>query len=387
MSHEHLVFIPGEKLEGVIEEFAPDNGNPVEVDGLFGYFYPKEIMDKYPDGFGQQHDSLPNITIFSPTGELPRKPVTFMDWPQTGIASKLRELGEFVLATTKEPEEGFDAVVYMPKIENGYPPPYSINGISGDYKFSPPKDGEVFYCREGWPVVSKKGNVIRLHIYTASVDALSEVLDIAEREDKIDPQKAASEFIIRGYKDKVDNLKAQATQLAQQIEDRRRAFQESVKTREQTVFELSGLSKHLDTLNPLELVQSQLDKIRAFPKVSEVFLLGSNIVAHCPDMTFTNPDTGDEYLLGDMDISIPLDRQLYVRFNNRTRRVEGYWNEDHHPHVQGNGKACFGDFELAIEEARAMSDWATAVDVCILFLESVNPSDPAGATYDRWPEA
>jgi hypothetical protein len=55
-----------------------------------------------------------------------------------------------------------------------------------------------------------------------------------------------------------------------------------------------------------------------------------------------------------------------------------------HPHVLSRYEPCLGDFGPPLNEALDSYDFASAVDIICLFLESADPGDPAGATWVNW---
>lgn len=55
-----------------------------------------------------------------------------------------------------------------------------------------------------------------------------------------------------------------------------------------------------------------------------------------------------------------------------------------HPHVLNRFEPCLGDFGPPLNEALDSYDFASAVDIICLFLESADPGDAAGATWVNW---
>lgn len=55
-----------------------------------------------------------------------------------------------------------------------------------------------------------------------------------------------------------------------------------------------------------------------------------------------------------------------------------------HPHVLSRFEPCLGDFGPPLNEALDSYDFASAMDIICLFLESADPGDPAGSTWVNW---
>lgn len=55
-----------------------------------------------------------------------------------------------------------------------------------------------------------------------------------------------------------------------------------------------------------------------------------------------------------------------------------------HPHVLTHYSPCLGDFGPPLNEALDSYDFASALDIICMFLESADPNDPAGATWVNW---
>lgn len=74
-----------------------------------------------------------------------------------------------------------------------------------------------------------------------------------------------------------------------------------------------------------------------------------------------------------------------VRFTNHTHQINGFSQSMHAPHVFSEGNACFGSFSETISGLIETSDWLSAIELCIAFLESANTDDAAGKYVHKWP--
>lgn len=55
-----------------------------------------------------------------------------------------------------------------------------------------------------------------------------------------------------------------------------------------------------------------------------------------------------------------------------------------HPHIIAENSPCLGDFSASFREALDNEDWVLAISIFILFLETVNSSDIAGAQWGKY---
>jgi hypothetical protein len=67
--------------------------------------------------------------------------------------------------------------------------------------------------------------------------------------------------------------------------------------------------------------------------------------------------------------------------------VDGFEEDMNAPHVYSDGHACLGNVEDLFPELIAKRDFASALQLAIVFIESVNVNDSAGKKIDHWPVA
>ncbi|MFA6407794.1 MAG: hypothetical protein WCV80_03765 [Candidatus Paceibacterota bacterium] len=130
--------------------------------------------------------------------------------------------------------------------------------------------------------------------------------------------------------------------------------------------------------------EKEFTQIFKIPHVKDMRIL-DNIIEIFTDNLYIDED-GVRYDIGEFRIVIYTDgSEGGVRFYNLTRRVDGYWEKSHHPHINGEGQACLGTIQEAIPELIAKYEYSIVITLCLQFLQSVSTSDSAGKTINRWP--
>lgn len=102
-------------------------------------------------------------------------------------------------------------------------------------------------------------------------------------------------------------------------------------------------------------------------------------------LRFENPKKNYKavHISGVFDIVIDPDGR--VRFRNRTYRRTAFERGMHHPHVMHDGRPCLGSIASQLPELVRQRDYVSAVFLCLEYLRSANPEDPAGALAHLWP--
>ena len=131
---------------------------------------------------------------------------------------------------------------------------------------------------------------------------------------------------------------------------------------------------------------AEFDAFCRFPNVERVLFQGEAFIIYTKLLFFTDPRTKKVHELGKMKIRID-QSDGEVRFTNMTRVVTGMNPKMHHPHVFGDGHACWGNVESAVTQLISTFEYAALAQVLFSFLESVNVDDPAGTECANWPLA
>jgi len=74
-----------------------------------------------------------------------------------------------------------------------------------------------------------------------------------------------------------------------------------------------------------------------------------------------------------------------LKIFNTKHTIDAFWGESQHPHVNSEGNPCQGDAVTSITDALASYDFAAVVLICVNYVSSFNPNDPAGRSITAWP--
>lgn len=136
-----------------------------------------------------------------------------------------------------------------------------------------------------------------------------------------------------------------------------------------------------DRNHTLLKLKKDLKIIKNYPLVKDAI-----VGYHSLRILTTNlPLVVDDYTLelGEMGIEIALtEGNIYIQ--NLTKRVKGFREGMHHPHVFPDGKACWGNYYNDIKELMNSRDFAGLVTVILSFLQTANPADEAGVFFYKW---
>jgi chromosome segregation ATPase len=132
--------------------------------------------------------------------------------------------------------------------------------------------------------------------------------------------------------------------------------------------------------------EAQFDALLRHNYVDALAIDGETLLIKTTPITMTNPDTMEELLLGELEISIPLVRRDVnaIKVINRTNARENNDGEVfQHPHINGT-RPCFGAFENEIFTALAETSPCVAFEKMLMYLQTVNPEDEYGQNWSLW---
>lgn len=137
-----------------------------------------------------------------------------------------------------------------------------------------------------------------------------------------------------------------------------------------------------DNANENKLIE-QMNLIANHPRVKDIIIEDDRFIINVPDIHVYDVQ-GREYYIGDFTISIRYDSST-IYFKNTNNRRTGYWSSrDHHPHISGEGQACFGNLEFTVAELSAQAEYYALYLSLLDFLENVNELDVAGGYVSSW---
>jgi len=131
--------------------------------------------------------------------------------------------------------------------------------------------------------------------------------------------------------------------------------------------------------NPID---DDFDPLKASGKV-EINIFTNNIYIHHQD---------EWYDIGTFHISLQMTPdsskgtlRYKLKIFNTKHTIDAFWGESQHPHVNSEGNPCQGDAVTSITDALASYDFAAVVLICVNYVSSFNPNDPAGRSITAWP--
>lgn len=135
-----------------------------------------------------------------------------------------------------------------------------------------------------------------------------------------------------------------------------------------------------------ELGREYDDLCRVY-KVRSVEVKKSSIVIMTDMLYCVDPRSEKRHEIGEFKITIPMDHHSEVTWLNQTRTIKMDGRTMHAPHVSSRGQACFGNTQDLFPMLIKKREFATAVQLAIAFVESVNVSDSWGKGISLFPVA
>jgi len=133
--------------------------------------------------------------------------------------------------------------------------------------------------------------------------------------------------------------------------------------------------------DPEHIIGLEYDSLLRIKKVKNVVVTESELIVDTNMLYCTEPQSRVIYRIGEFKIHIPLEPYGRLKFLNQTQKVHGM----NAPHVSGDGAACLGSEKDMFPDLIRKREFASAVNLAIVFLESVNVDDVWGARIVEWP--
>jgi len=132
--------------------------------------------------------------------------------------------------------------------------------------------------------------------------------------------------------------------------------------------------------------REQYKLLSELPMVESCRFSGTEFKITTYHLHMLNPDNDKYFSLGCMEFTFqPLNASSTLKIKNLTRIHSGYWDRCAHPHIQQNSNGCQGTLKSSLAELFGSGEYAAGVEQIILFLQTVNLDDPAGALIVNWP--
>jgi len=212
-------------------------------------------------------------------------------------------------------------------------------------------------------------------------------LIIAAREDRL--RRNVNHYVTlcqKGTAEKVEQLERDLRTVNQEVDSSKEHYTSILRKRDNIMVEIPRAREM--SAEQREHFAKDYERLCEFADVNDIQVFGDRVEIKTDHLYCTNPDTEIKHWMGRFKITIDArGRGGGVRWNNLDFTVVGYENNCQAPHVFNEGKACLGSLDSVIPEYLAKWDFATLTTLAIGFIQSVNPSDPAGKYIVRWPIA
>lgn len=176
--------------------------------------------------------------------------------------------------------------------------------------------------------------------------------------------------IIRRYNEEIERYKDYIEMSKREIEKQLKRKQEA----EANYKKPKHITEELDNIKMHKLTESVCYSVQK----NELHIYTKTLYMRHPY------NKSDRRLLGRMKIRINLEN-YNVLFENLDERRTSYWGEDcHHPHVEQSGEPCLGNMSSMIAECQQTSSLYAVYLLCLNFLQTFEPEDPAGEYYVCW---
>jgi hypothetical protein len=138
--------------------------------------------------------------------------------------------------------------------------------------------------------------------------------------------------------------------------------------------------------------RKELELVNKNSKVLNAAISENQLIIHTDMLYCENPQTHKVHEIGKFIIMFELslmtggDNEGLVKWINVTHKIKGFSNQFMNaPHIFNDGHACLGSIAGTFSKLLNNHEIASAVDLAIQFVESVNPVDAAGSFIGNWP--
>jgi len=272
-----------------------------------------------------------------------------------------------------------------------------------DTSFGPVFKGSVIYDHDGNAVaelidnnnlyifhdICHHGTKRELEIYRHILEVVVfEISSTSEERDRILKEKQSQnrdryiELCMNRMSEERKNLVKKIEQAKSSIDKCKRDLIRNIRVVEEESFLVENFESAL--LERKEVYGEEFDKLLEIDKVIGVEVSTKRVEVYTKNLYCTDPRSNVVHDIGKFRISIPIGKGT-ILWHNLTRRIYGYSEDMHAPHVFKEGKACLGNAEQVLPELIAKYQFSIIAMYAIQFIESVNVEDSAGAKIINWP--
>lgn len=244
---------------------------------------------------------------------------------------------------------------------------------------------EIIYQLEDIPLIGKRGKQLFIFFdFTHRLDEkypfyfassiLYEVLSKNFFKDEDVVVKTAKSFVVS----KINSLERKYKELNDEMHELLEEIQKKsaeIKLINEKISSLKNKDFSKDARN-IEAIRNIPEIARIVPALKYIIIYTNEIISY--------PIEGKRYRFGKFKIIIDLVSHD-IRIYNLSFQVDAYWHPSQHPHIDGEGKPCWGTLAETIMVLLNEREYSSLISVIIDFLKSVNTEDMAGRFYKEWP--
>jgi hypothetical protein len=189
---------------------------------------------------------------------------------------------------------------------------------------------------------------------------------------------------IRQITDKIPQVVNDINEIQKDLNDKLRSYREMIQI--VNVYEKSGMNEKIKAK-----IESDIKEIERLPQVKSIFLKDDYLYVYTNTFYVMDPRDKVFHDIGYFVIYINIgrvdfDSRQAIRIKNLKHKIVGMGGgRMDAPHVFNNGLPCYGNTITAISQHYKEMDLYLLVMDIIMFLESVNVDDAAGAFINRFP--
>lgn len=192
-------------------------------------------------------------------------------------------------------------------------------------------------------------------------------------------KKEFTDFCAKMEYRRKESIKSRVEELRNEIADFSEKFVNA--SRELRIVERDLVNYENLVNGALPEYEREFARVRNISKVLSFELGDQQIVVTTVPLTCVDPRNDKVHAMGSYRITIRLNNRFGIRFENLTRQVGG----KPHPHSDGDGAPCLGNFNEVLPQLVMQNQFATIIIMAIKFLESVNTDDAWGDRIKDWP--
>jgi len=137
--------------------------------------------------------------------------------------------------------------------------------------------------------------------------------------------------------------------------------------------------------------QNMYNDVLSLPKVKAIRVIEQTVHVYTKNIYVQHSVTGKWHDIGTFHIAIRMYDDTYnptntVRISNTKHQIKAFHENMQAPHVFKDGHLCHGNIIGAMTDAYGRRDLFQMSAILIMFLESANIDDAAGAYLSHWPE-